>query len=182
MLWTPLRHALGTTALSKSFKMINQYEVTACIVDEIPEIREEIIEASPKLNVFNSIQCLTNYTKSQIQKHDFRKVKKCFSLAEKIYDKGNTLVKIAIENVFVFSFSSLMFSCSREERNKLLAIMPITTGLAIMRMNSAMGFQSVTYSEITQDEKFWKGCESYVNYDVLIRKSRKVCLCNAAPA
>lgn len=106
--------------------MFNQYEVAACIVDEIPEIKDDLLKATHKLEIFKSIQCLADYTRKKVQDHDLLKVKKCFAVADKIYDRGNTLVKIAIENVFVFSFSSLMFSCDRQERNKLLSIMPLS--------------------------------------------------------
>jgi GNAT superfamily N-acetyltransferase len=58
-------------------------------------------------------------------------------------------------------------------------IFSITTGLAIMHMNSELGFEPVTYSEICQDEGFWQNCKSCVNYDILCRKNRSNCLCTA---
>lgn len=71
-----------------------------------------------------------------------------------------------------------IFSLSRQKYPEA-KVFSITTGLAIMKMNAAFGFQAVTYSEITKEEKFWKGCESCVNYDVLTKKNNKVCLCTA---
>lgn len=58
-------------------------------------------------------------------------------------------------------------------------IFSITTGLAIMKMNAALGFQAVTYSEITEEETFWQGCKSCINYDTLQQKKCKVCFCTA---
>ncbi len=58
-------------------------------------------------------------------------------------------------------------------------IFSITTGLAIMHMNSELGFEPVTYSEICQDEGFWKNCKSCVNYDILCSKNKSNCLCTA---
>jgi len=55
----------------------------------------------------------------------------------------------------------------------------LTTGLAVMKINSELGYEPVTYSELTQDEAFWAGCKSCVNYDILISKERKNCLCTA---
>lgn len=55
----------------------------------------------------------------------------------------------------------------------------ITTGLAVMKINSDLGYEPVTYSELTQDEEFWKGCQSCVNYDILMSKEKKNCLCTA---
>src|SRR6201985_376953 len=54
-----------------------------------------------------------------------------------------------------------------------------TTGLAVMKINSDLGYEPVTYSELTQDEEFWKGCRSCVNYDILTSKERKNCMCTA---
>jgi hypothetical protein len=55
----------------------------------------------------------------------------------------------------------------------------LTTGLAVMKINSDLGYEPVTYSELTQDEAFWKGCQSCVNYEILKSKERKNCLCTA---
>jgi hypothetical protein len=58
-------------------------------------------------------------------------------------------------------------------------IFGLTTGLAVMKINSDLGYEPVTYSELTQDEAFWAGCKSCVNYDILMSKERKNCLCTA---
>lgn len=58
-------------------------------------------------------------------------------------------------------------------------IFGLTTGLAVMKINSELGYEPVTYSELTQDEAFWAGCKSCVNYDILMSKGRKNCLCTA---
>ena len=58
-------------------------------------------------------------------------------------------------------------------------IFGLTTGLAVMKINSDLGYEPVTYSELTQDEKFWQGCKSCVNYDILMMKGRQNCLCTA---
>lgn len=55
----------------------------------------------------------------------------------------------------------------------------LTTGLAVMKINSELGYRPVTYSELTDDESFWKGCRSCVNYEILKIKERKNCLCTA---
>ena len=64
-------------------------------------------------------------------------------------------------------------------RNKFpnARVFGITTSLAVMKINSELGYLPVTFSELTQDEAFWKGCQSCPNYDVLTRNQRKLCLC-----
>ncbi|TZF81711.1 GNAT family N-acetyltransferase [Pedobacter sp. BS3] len=71
-----------------------------------------------------------------------------------------------------------IFALSREKYPKA-KIFGLTTGLAVMKINSELGYEPVTYSELTQDENFWKGCQSCVNYDILTMKERKNCLCTA---
>jgi hypothetical protein len=53
----------------------------------------------------------------------------------------------------------------------------LTTGLAVMKINSELGYRPVTFSELTDDEQFWKGCQSCVNYDILQRTNQSKCLC-----
>ena len=68
------------------------------------------------------------------------------------------------------------FQLSRE-RYPDAKIFGLTTGLAVMKINSDLGYRPVTFSELTNDEAFWKGCQSCVNYDILQRTNRKHCLC-----
>ena len=56
-------------------------------------------------------------------------------------------------------------------------IIGITTSLAVMKINSELGYEPTTFSELPVDDAFWKGCQSCVNYDVLSRTDRKHCLC-----
>lgn len=56
-------------------------------------------------------------------------------------------------------------------------IFSITTSLPVMKLNSEMGYKPVTFSELTEDEEFWKGCQGCVNYDILQRNNRRMCLC-----
>lgn len=76
------------------------------------------------------------------------------------------------------SIKQRIFELSREKYPDA-KIFGLTTGLAVMKINSDLGYEPVTYSELTQDEKFWAGCKSCVNYDILMSKERKNCLCTA---
>ena len=58
-------------------------------------------------------------------------------------------------------------------------IFGLTTGLAVMKINSDLGYEPVTYSQLTTDDKFWKGCQSCVNYEILMSKDRQNCMCTA---
>lgn len=71
-----------------------------------------------------------------------------------------------------------IFELSREKYPES-KIFGLTTGLAVMKINSDLGYEPVTYSELTDDEEFWAGCKSCVNYDILMSKERKNCMCTA---
>lgn len=68
------------------------------------------------------------------------------------------------------------FELSRE-RYPESKIFGLTTSLPVMKINTALGYVPVTFSEITQDKEFWQGCESCNYYDILVRTKRDKCLC-----
>lgn len=58
-------------------------------------------------------------------------------------------------------------------------IFGLTTGAAVMKINSGLGYIPVSYADLTEDEDFWKGCNSCVNVEILKSKNRQNCLCTA---
>ncbi len=70
------------------------------------------------------------------------------------------------------------FELSREKFPEA-KLFGLTTGLAVMKINSDIGYRPVTYSELTDDDAFWSGCKSCVNFEILNMKERKNCLCTA---
>lgn len=71
-----------------------------------------------------------------------------------------------------------VFDLSRK-RYPNAKIFGLTTGPAVMKINSELGYYPVSYSDLTDDEEFWKGCQSCVNYEILKSKNRQNCLCTA---
>ncbi len=55
----------------------------------------------------------------------------------------------------------------------------LTSGAAVMKMNTELGYVPVTFDELTDDESFWRGCEGCINHDILVAKNRKFCICTA---
>lgn len=70
------------------------------------------------------------------------------------------------------------FDLSREKwpNAKLFGL---TSGGAVMKINTELGYVPVPFSELTDDEAFWKGCQGCVNHDVLMRTDRRYCICTA---
>ena len=77
-------------------------------------------------------------------------------LAKRIKDMTFTLARIRWPHAKIFS---------------------LTSGAAVMAMNTQLGYKPVTFADLTQDEAFWKGCEGCVNVDILHRTGRKYCIC-----
>lgn len=74
------------------------------------------------------------------------------------------------------AIKSKTFDYSREKFPEA-KIFGITTGLAVMKINYDLGYEPVTFSELTDDPAFWSGCQTCKNYDILTRTDRKMCLC-----
>lgn len=64
-----------------------------------------------------------------------------------------------------------------QEKYPNARIIGITTSAAVMKINSELGYHPVPFSELTQDDAFWNGCQSCSNYDILQRNGRQICLC-----
>ena len=77
-------------------------------------------------------------------------------LAKRIKDMTFTLARIRWPHAKIFS---------------------LTSGAAVMAMNTQLGYKPVTFADLTQDESFWKGCEGCVNVDILHRTNRGYCIC-----
>jgi GNAT superfamily N-acetyltransferase len=58
-------------------------------------------------------------------------------------------------------------------------IFSLTSGAAVMAMNTQLGYKPVTFDNLTDDEAFWQGCNGCVNVDILKRTNRKYCICTA---
>lgn len=58
-------------------------------------------------------------------------------------------------------------------------IFSLTSGAAVMKMNTELGYVPVTFNELTDDDAFWRGCEGCINHDILMQKNRKFCICTA---
>lgn len=56
-------------------------------------------------------------------------------------------------------------------------IFSLTSGSAVMRMNTQLGYIPVTFADLTDDDAFWRGCDGCVNVDVLKRTDRRYCIC-----
>jgi hypothetical protein len=104
--------------------MISQVEVTMYVEEAIPEIHNNLI-SSNQGDVYGVLSMLVAFTTQNIKEHNYKIVKRCFWVVDILYSKGNCLVKGAVENIFVYSFTN-MLQVHPAEKKQVLSIIPIT--------------------------------------------------------
>ncbi|MCW3121849.1 MAG: hypothetical protein JWQ38_1341 [Flavipsychrobacter sp.] len=104
--------------------MITQEELPEFIEHSMPELAG-ICKKEDAHNAYHIVKELLNYTTSSIARHNMNAAKQCLALAEQLYKKGNHVIKSAIENVYVFSFSHAFFHTDHN-RKDVLDIVPAT--------------------------------------------------------
>lgn len=88
--------------------MIKETEVLEVLGNELPDMNSSLEKTEDVNNIYKAMQCFANFTKSLISKGDFKEVKHCFHVAEKLLKNGNTTVVNAIENSYLYSLSSVL--------------------------------------------------------------------------
>lgn len=101
-----------------------------------------------------------------------------WSHGQYVANSGLIVNPIFRESGLAKSIKKRIFDLSRTKFPEA-KIFGLTTGFAVMKINSELGYEPVPYSALTQDESFWKGCESCVNFQILQSKEKKNCLCTA---
>jgi DNA-binding CsgD family transcriptional regulator len=76
------------------------------------------------------------------------------------------------------SMKKMIFDLSREKFPQA-KIFGLTTNLGVMKINNELGYQPVTYSELTSDVEYWRECARCMNFQVLVSSEYKNCLCTA---
>lgn len=104
---------------------MNNYEAADEIVTIIPKAIIEISNTQTLQNSFAIIQVFTGHIKRFIEAGNLLMTDKCLRVMEKIHDRGDTLLKTAVENIFVFSLYNITACCNISERRLIMRKMPI---------------------------------------------------------
>ncbi len=105
--------------------MINQYQVQAYLLNELPETAIEFKKIYPSISILKAIQCLFNYTTKLILRQDLTSLKKCFIVANTVYVHGNPVVRNAIETVYLHPLSLFVSELRIAEKNQIHSLMPL---------------------------------------------------------
>lgn len=100
--------------------MIYCDEVKSYIDKEVPELASTV--TSP-CNIYQTLHLIFDFTKQKISEQNLSVVKKCFGLIEQLYKTGDTKVRHAVENVYVFALENIIYvNC--EQKRELEDMMP----------------------------------------------------------
>jgi len=116
--------------------MITQYEVPSLLNSALPSLENRICPVHLSVSVYKTIHDFTEYTKTAVLKHHLPIARKCFKLAEKLYNEGDKIVKMCIENIFIYSFTTLMPN-DRIERIILQSYIPEKLNAVYIKQVSA---------------------------------------------
>lgn len=103
--------------------MITQYEASNLLKTKIPQLSSKVYPSRVSLDVYACMNYFSDYTKQAVEDHNFNAAKKCFVLAEWLFRHGDRVVKMLIENIFVYGFTSLM-PADKEERTIIRSMIP----------------------------------------------------------
>jgi len=122
----PFGIPFGMFRIHNQTSMFTQQEIPALIARQLPQVQQDLCRAGAHapLTAFQSIQVLTDYTKRMALEHDFTMVGRSMTLMGKLYEKGDSLVRNAVENIFIYSFSTLMCNCNIVEWRMVQSFMP----------------------------------------------------------
>jgi len=107
------------------YKEMNKYEAADEIATLIPAAQDEIFKAVAIKHPYLLIGVFTVHIQRLIEAHNQAMVERCFRIMEKIHYKGDNLLKVAVENIFVFSLDRIVASCNASEKKLLMSKIPI---------------------------------------------------------
>jgi hypothetical protein len=96
--------------------MISQYDVSRLLRKEIPSFANNFYPATASTGVYAIMNYFSDYTRQMVKANEMSIARKCFQLADKLFRQGDRIVRALTENVFVYSFSSML--CEDDEKRK----------------------------------------------------------------
>ena len=93
--------------------MITQYDASTILKTAIPGIAIKNYPPSISLEIYATMIYFTDHTKQALIEHNVEEAKKCFQLAEKLYVNGDSIVRLLIEDSFIYTVFSVIAHGSR---------------------------------------------------------------------
>jgi len=85
--------------------MIKETQVKEILESNIPEMQ---IETAQLKSLYKTIDRFAAFTKEMMREGNLPLIRDCFTTAEYLLDGGTTNIKLAIENIYVFTITGFM--------------------------------------------------------------------------
>ena len=118
--------------------MITQYQAASLLKQEIPGLSKATLPVRVAVEIYSSINYFSDYTKHTLEDRDLRQARRCFVLADKLYRHGDNIVRMLIENSFVYSLISTM-STDPSKRHWVKSIIPASLYSVYLKQVNAGG-------------------------------------------
>lgn len=118
--------------------MITQFQASSLLKQEIPGLSSINCPTRVSLEIYSSMNYFSDYTKHSLEDHDFSQAKKCLFLAGRLYRHGDNIVKMLIENSFIYSVTSVM-NADASERHWVKSIIPTSLYSLYLKQVTAGG-------------------------------------------
>jgi hypothetical protein len=105
--------------------MINEYEAQLYIDSHLPGIVHLNDVPGKKASITEIVTDMASMLKQRFADKDWMSIKQIFHVAEHLLTQGNNMVKMGVQNVFIYSISSIM-PAERSLRCQFQALIPIT--------------------------------------------------------
>jgi hypothetical protein len=105
--------------------MLSQANFSEAIERVIPALHQPLHTPACERSIYKQVDVLSHYVADAVCDNEIRSTRQALKLVDLLYEDGNSAIRSAIENVFVFSISGTLARLGAN-RERLLRLMPGT--------------------------------------------------------
>ncbi|HAF35247.1 MULTISPECIES: DUF7674 family protein [Sphingobacterium] len=94
------------------------------IILMVPELKKEMKKVGTEKNAFVVIGIFTKHIKYFVENKFSERYSKSLSLMNIIHKKGDSCLRNAVEQIFIYSLDLLLFSCDTSEKKSFIKGIP----------------------------------------------------------
>jgi hypothetical protein len=103
--------------------MICQNDVPQYISKELPELEQQLIQTEKPTGIYQVMHLLADYTSSTLREQNYQRVQRCFGVVERLYAKGDGIIRCAVENVYIYALDKILMACNCDKK-KVQSMLP----------------------------------------------------------
>lgn len=118
----------------KTDLLLSQPQACDLLLRRFPELKERVKYNLKACSAYKFMLEFAAYSQELIDRHDFRQLKRCLQMADRLHRTGERALVNAIENVYVFA---LQFEYDRETAAAMRQLLPDSLRRCYYRMVSS---------------------------------------------